>query len=218
MRAYQLFNGGEIYSAREYDIASATEIKEGQIVKLSEGLVVAASTTETGAILGIAAENHSGSADALDPRANGTKIKVYDAEDLVMACPAVVVEATGGSTTTVTTDELGAYSADDWNGGYLKLVAKAANSTNADPIGTVKRITDYAYAASGTVSTFTVATGATAVDGDKFELYPPMGLAKFALDSSIKKVVATGVSATSLKACGRIESTSEVLYKAASHF
>jgi len=218
MRAHQLMDGGAIYSAREYDIASSTQIKAGQLVKLSEGLVVAAATTETGAILGIAAENHAGSADALDTRANGTKIKVYDAPELIMACPVPVVTATGGSATTVTADSLGAYSADEWNGGYLKLVEKAANSTNADPIGTVKRITDYAYAASGTVSTFTVASGATAVSGDKFEVYPPLGLAKFAYDSALQKVVYTGVSATSLKACGRIEETGEVLYKAASHF
>jgi len=218
MRAYQLFNGGEIYSAREYDIATSTEIKEGQVVKLSAGLVVAAATTETGAILGIAAETHSGSADALNLRSNGTKIKVYDAEDLVMACPVPVIEATGGSATTVTTDELGAYSADDFNGGFLKLVSKASGSTNTDPIGTVKAITDYSYAASGTVSTFTVASAGTANDGDKYELYAPAGLAKGALDSTLKKWVASGVSCTSLKVVGRIEDTGEILVKAASHF
>lgn len=218
MRAYQLFNGGEIYSAREYDIATSTEIKEGQIVKLSGGLVVAATTTETGAILGIAAETHSGSADALNLRSNGPKIKVWDAEDLVSACKVPVIEATGGSATTVTTDELGAYSADDFNGGFLKLISKASGSTNTDPIGTVKAITDYTYTASGTVSTFTVASAGTANDGDKYELYAPVGLAKMALDSGIKKIAYTGVSCTSLKVVGRIEDTSEILVKAASHF
>lgn len=215
MRAFQK-DGGAILSQREYDIASATEIKEGQLVKLSAGLVVACATTETGAILGIAAENHLGAADAINPRANGTKILVWDDPDLIMACKVPVFEATGGSATTVTTDELGAFAADDFNGGKLVLIEKASGSTNTDAIGTVKDITDYAYAASGTVSTFTVASAGTAVDGDKYALYPPVGLAKGALDSGIAKWVATGVSCTSLKICGRLDG--ELLLKAASHF
>lgn len=218
MKAYQKFDGGVIASAREYDIATSTEIKEGQLVKLSAGLVVACATTETGAILGIAAETHSGSADAINPRSNGAKIFVIDCPDVVMASPAVVVEATGGSATTVTTDELGAYSADDFNGGFLKLVSKVAGSTNTDPVGTIKQITDYSYAASGTVSTFTVASAGTANDGDKFELYPPVGLAKGALDSNIQNWVASGVSCTSLKVCGRDIDAGIILTKAASHF
>lgn len=218
MKAYQKFDGGVIIGSREYDIASSTEIKEGQVVKLSEGLVVAAATTETGAILGIAAENHSGSADALDPRANGTKILVIDDPQLVMASPVAEVTATGGSATTVTASTLGAYSGDDWNGGFMKLVSKASGSTNTDKIGTIKRITDYSYASSGTVSTFTVASGGTANSGDKYELYPPMGLAKGALDSGIQKWVNTGVSLTSLKVCGHNFDEKLILLKAASHF
>lgn len=217
MKAFQKADGGVIFSQREYDIAYNTAIKKGQLVKLSAGLVVLATATETGTILGIAAENHSGVADALDPRANGTKILVFDSPDLLMACPVPVVAATGGSATTVTASTLGAYSADDFNGGYMKLVKKAAGSTNTDPIGTVKRIEDYAYNATGTVSTFTVASGGTANAGDEYEIYPPIGLAKGALATGIDKFVLTGVSATVLRVVGRIEKTSEIILMAVKH-
>lgn len=217
MKAIQK-NGEVILSKREYDIAAATDIKEGQVVKIAAGLVVSAVAGETGAILGIAAENHTGVADALNPRNNGTKILVMDDPMAILACDAPVFEATGGSATTVTTDELGAYSADDFNNGFLVLVEKVANSTNTDAIGTVKQITDYAYASSGTVSTFTVASAGTANDGDKYMLFPPVGLAKGQLDTAIQKWVATAVTCTSLKVLGRDIEAGEVFFKTASHF
>ena len=68
MKFYQKLDGGVHVSAREYDVAYNTAITEGQLVKLSEGLVVSAAANETGAVLGVAAENHSGAADVLDPR------------------------------------------------------------------------------------------------------------------------------------------------------
>jgi len=78
MRAYQNVDGGFTFGVHEYDIAKTTAIKAGQVVKLSEGLVVAATAAETGAILGVAKENHSGAEDAINPRSNGTKILGHD--------------------------------------------------------------------------------------------------------------------------------------------
>ena len=91
----------------------------------------------------------------------------------------------------------------DVEGGYLKLVKKGASSTNADAIGTVKRITDSAYATSGTVTTLTVASGATACEGDEFEIYPPFGFKKAALDSGKQKIVLASTASSKLKVVGR---------------
>lgn len=217
MRIHQDVNGGVLKSAREYDIAYNTAIKEGQVVKLSAGLVVAAIAAETGAILGIAAESHSGVADALDPRANGTKIMVYDSPALVCKSPVPVFAAAGGSATTVTANTLGAFSNDDFNGGYLKLISKAVGSTNTDEIGTIKRITDYAYNSTGTVSTFTVASGGAANAGDVYELYPPIGFQKGNLDTNIQKLVLTATAALPIKVIGRNEEFSEIYTMAALH-
>ena len=187
MKLYQKADGGVLSSAREYDIAQTTDIKEGTLVKIAAGLVVACDGTS--APIGVAAETHSGVADALNPRNDGTKILVHDAPDAIFRCAAPKAAATGGTATTVTFSTLAAFADDDFIGGYLKLVKKGANSTNADAIGTVKRITDSAYATSGTVTTLTVASGATACEGDEFEIYPPFGFKKAALDSGKQKIV-----------------------------
>lgn len=210
MKPFQKADGGVLIGKREYDIAYNTAIKAGQVVKLTEGLVVAATANGTAQVLGIAAENHSGVADALDPRANGTKIMVYDDPMMIMTCPVPVVTAAGGSATTVTASTLGAFSSDDFNGGYLKLIGKASGSTNTDEIGTVYRITDYAYAAEGTVSTFTHASGGTANAGDTYELYPPRGFKKGNLDTGIEKLVLTATASIPLKVVGRNENQSEI--------
>ena len=205
MKAFQKADGQVLKSAREYDIAYNTEISAGQVVKLSEGLVVAASAGETGQVLGIAAENHKGAADGLDPRANGTKIMVYDDPALIFQCPVPVVAATGGSATTMTASTLAAFSNDDFNGGYIKLIEKAEGSTNTDPSGKIDRITDYAYTSSGTVSTFTKASGGTPYAGDKYEIYPPIGFKKGNLDSTRSKLILTATASLPLKVVGRDE-------------
>lgn len=202
MKAFQKADGQVLRSAREYDIAAATAISAGQVVALSEGLVVAAAVNITTQILGVAAESHSGVADAMDPRANGTKIMIFDDPALIFQCPVPVVAATGGSATTMTASTLAAFANDDFNGGYIKLVAKAVNSANTDPIGKIDRIADYAYNSTGTVSTFTKASGGTPSAGDVYEIYPPIGFKKGNLDSGREKLVLTATASLPLKVVG----------------
>ena len=203
MKPFQKADGQVLISAREYDIAYNTAVKAGQVVALSEGLVTVAAANITTQILGIAAENHSGVADALDPRANGTKILVYDDPMLIFQCPVPIAAATGGSATTMTASTLGAFSNDDFNGGYIMLVEKAEGSTNTDVVGKVDRITDYAYTSSGTVSTFTKASGGTPYAGDKYAIFPPIGFRKGNLDSTTRdKLVLTATASLPIKVVG----------------
>ena len=201
MKFYQKLDGGVLLSAREYDIAATTAIVEGQIVKLTSGLVVAAAAGETSAILGIAAENHSGVEDALDPRANGTKIVVVDDPETVMQCAAPqITAAAGGSATTIVAAEnnLAAFSANDLTGGYVQLVSKADGSTNEDAIGQVRRITSFASASS----TLTVDSGGTPTAGDVYAVYPPVGFAKGNLNETRTALVLTATANLSLKVIG----------------
>jgi len=204
VKPYQKADGQVLISAREYDIAYNTAVKAGQVVALSEGLVTVAAANITAQILGIAAEDHPGTADALDPRANGTKIMVWDDPMLIFQCPVPVADATGGSATTMTANTLGAFSNDDFNGGYIMLVEKAEGSTNTDQVGKVDRITDYAYTSSGTVSTFTKASGGTPYSGDKYAIFPPIGFKKGNLDSTTRdKLVLTATANLPIKVVGR---------------
>lgn len=202
MRPYQKVDGQVLLSAREYDIAKDTVILVGQVVCLAAGLVVLASAAQSGAILGIAAENHRGVNDPLDPRSDGERIKVFDDPAMVMQCHAPRFTATGGTATTITATTLGAFANGDFNGGYIKLVKKAEGSANTDAIGTVKRISAYAYNSSGTVSTFTVAEGSIANAGDEYELFPPIGFKKGNLDADREKLVLSATANLSLKVVG----------------
>ena len=205
MRAIQNAGGHVGLTARSYPIAANTDIEAGQVVKLSGGLVVSAIAAETGALLGIAAENHSGVADALNARNNGIEILVYDNPELIFECPAPKFAAASGSATTIvpTSGAVDANAADDsFNGCVAVLSKKAASSTNTDPEG--KRITVTDYTKSGTV--MTKASGGIPSAGDIYELYPVIGAAVggiASLDSTdFTKLVITAKGATKLKCVG----------------
>ena len=196
--AYDI-SGAQVVAGRDYPIATTTAIVEGTFVKLSAGLVVQPLVGETGAILGIAAENHSGVADMLNVRSNGTKIRVFDSPSLVHRTTAPQATATGGSTTTMAASALASFADDDFNGGVLKLISKVAASTNTDPIGTEYPITD--FTASSKTFTFASAGGAITA-GDVFAIFPPVGFAKGNLDSAFGKYDLTATASLAIKTVG----------------
>lgn len=202
MRPIQNAGGHVGITAREYPIASGTVIAEGQVVKLASGKVVSAVAAEVGAILGIAAENH-GVADALNLRATGNALLVYDNPELVFECPAPRFVASGGTGTTVTAapTEVACATSGGFAGGKLKLVEKAYGSTNTDSVGVVREITGYS---GGETASFTVTAGGTAVNGDKYALFPPVGATGVcSLDAaSISKFVCSGAGCTKIKVVG----------------
>jgi len=205
MRPIQNAGGHVGLTVRKYPIATSTAISLGQVVKLSAGKVISAIAAETAAILGIAAENHPGSADALNARANGEDILVYDNPELIFECPAPVITAASGSATTIVPangDVAAAAANDAFNDSVLLLISKAADSTNTDPIGKKIPVTD--YTASGTI--ITKASGGTPSEGDKYEVYPKLGAAVggiATLDGTyFSTLVLTAKGATKLKCVG----------------
>ena len=177
MHPVQNADGGSVLqTARNYPIDAATVIDAGAVVKLSGGKVVLAAAAETGGILGIAAEFHSGTEDALNLRANGKWILVCDNPTLIFECPAPTIKAASGSATTLVpaTGDVDASAADDaFNNAVLVLKEKAANSGNTDAVGTQIVVTDYAK--TGTV--MTKASGGVPGAGDVYEVYPVIGAA-----------------------------------------
>lgn len=198
MNCYQKIDGAVLKSAREYDIAPDTQIKAGQVVKLTAGLVVAAAAGETGALLGVAAEQHTGADDALNPRSHGKKIMVWDDPDLVMQCRAPEIEVTSGTATTIVASGIATFANDDFNGGYVKLISKAEDSTNTDEIGHVRRITDFVAADKS----FTLEDGGTPAAGDVYAVFPPIGFAKGNLNDTRTGLVLTATASLSLKVMG----------------
>lgn len=177
MHPVQNADGGSVLqTARNYPIDAATVIDAGAVVKLSGGKVVLAAAAETGGILGIAAEFHSGTEDALNLRANGKWIRVCDNPTLILECAAPTIKAASGSATTIVpaTGDVDASAADDaFNNAVLVLKEKAANSGNTDALGTQIVVTDYAK--TGTV--MTKASGGVPGAGDVYQVYPVIGAA-----------------------------------------
>ena len=214
MKFYQKLDGAVLISAREYDIAADTAIQDGQIVKLADGRVVAAAANETGAILGIAAENHSGQNDALDIRADGTRIKVIDDPATVMQCAAPeITAAAGGSATALIAAELATFANDDFKGGYVKLISKAEGSTNTDEIGDVRRI----EGSTASSKTFTLEEGGTPAEGDVYALFPPIGFNKGNLNATGTAIVLTATANLPLKLIGHDRKLNKINLIAGKH-
>ena len=93
------------------------------------------------------------------------------------------------------------FAADDFNGGYVKLISKAADSTNTDLVGTVRRITDYAVTAS-TSGTFTLENGGTPNAGDVYAVFPPVGFAKGNLNAAKDGLVLSASASLPLRVVG----------------
>lgn len=198
-------SGAVLHSEREYDIATTTNVVVGAFVKITDGLVVAAGSAETGAILGITAEAHTGTEDALNARNNGTKIIVRDAPGAIFACPAPVVKATSGSNaTTVKFTGASGVGSSAYNGGYIK-----------DTTGCVRRIT--ATSESSGAITLTVESGAAVNADDLITIYPPFGCALLGLSSDGTTLDITKTGATSIKVVGRDEATDQIWCMAVKH-
>lgn len=196
--------GSVLQTARNYPIDATTEIQAGAVVKLSGGKVVLAAAAETGGILGIAAEFHSGKEDALNLRANGEWIRVCDNPTLIFECAAPMIKAASGSATTIVpaTGDVDASAADDaFNNAVLVLKSKAASSTNTDAVGTQIVVTDYAK--TGTV--MTKASGGVPGAGDVYQVYPVIGAAIGGVASLGDKrlgITLKNVGATKLRCIG----------------
>ncbi|MCR5826643.1 MAG: hypothetical protein K6G54_08750 [Oscillospiraceae bacterium] len=216
MRFYQKIDGGVHVSAREYDVAADAALSEGQVVRLSEGRVMPALAGQSTAVLGVAAESHSGSADALNPRANGTKVLVMDDPAAVYCCAAPQITAVGGSETTLVFAEGRSFSADDFNGGFVRLLRKGAGSTNGDAVGTLRAVSDFAVT-PGESGTLTLERGGAPNAGDVYALFPPVGFAKGNLNDGRDGIVLTASSNLALRVVGRDETSNSICVMAKKH-
>lgn len=134
MRPIQNAGGEETICTRSYPVAKATAITAGQVVQLSGGKVVPAAAVQTAAILGIAGEDHSGTADILNPRADGDEILVCDNPGLIFECPVPTIRAASGSAATLVpaSGDIAAGAADDaYNAAVLVLKARPRAAATA---------------------------------------------------------------------------------------
>lgn len=197
MHAFQNAGGHVLLSARPYPIESDTAIMAGSVVKLSGGLVVQAAAAETGPILGIAAETHTGVEDMLDLRSNGEEILVYDNPELIFESGAPELNAASGTATTIVFSDVAAgVAAAAMVTGVVQLKSRVDGSGNKDVPGECRKISAYAD------KTATVSDGGTAAAGDVYYVYPAIGSIVGAMDAEASRLVLTASGQTKLRVVG----------------
>ena len=128
-----------VSNPRTYQIAAETAIEKGEMVKLTNGLVVAVDADSDDPYLGIAACQHDGA--TVDGVQTATTIPIYDDPNDVFALyPSGVITATGGSTTTFVDSSLLPATDNILNGGVIKIVTCALDSSL---VGRVINISDF---------------------------------------------------------------------------
>lgn len=152
---------------RKYDIAAATAIEKGEMVKLTNGLVVAVGDTDSDdPYLGVSAVSHDGA--TVDGVQTELTIPIYDdPQDVFALYPTKAITATGGSTTTFVDSSLLPATDDILNSGAIKIVTCAADSSL---VGRVVKISD--FTGSGGTITLAETLPAALAAGDTAYLCP----------------------------------------------
>jgi hypothetical protein len=169
--AYDL-NGSKVPFVKDMHIPTGTAIEQGEIVAFTPGtgVVVADGTDFDTCHLGVAVNAHAAN--------SGTSIKVSISPTAVYAhgCGNIIT-ATGGSTTTFVVSGLLPQTDDLWIGGYLQIIACAADSSLN---GTRIKITD----SEGSSGTLIFATQSAALaSGDTAYLCPgPLAITEYGWD------------------------------------
>lgn len=155
---------------KEYDIASDTEVYAGELVSIENSLVIKAEDGKD--VLGVCAEDHTGKADLLNARADGTKIRVNITDGAVYSAKAPEYTAKAGCTATTLVTASNGLSV-SVKSGFAVLVSKADGSTNTDAVGTKRRIS--AVAVTGETAEVTLTDGGVPCEGDTYMIIPDIG-------------------------------------------
>lgn len=161
--AYDLIAAGRPVM-KDFDVADATAIIKGELVRFTDGYVVAGGTDYTTAYLGVAAESKT----ANDGK---TRIRVYCSPTAVFKVDPITTTVTASPSATVWTDStvLLNSTADIANGAKLKIKSLAASATGTYTVGKVIPITDSA------TNTLTGSFPGNTTVGDKALLFPAIG-------------------------------------------
>ena len=173
--AYDLITGNTELMKPFY-IPTGTAIEKGEVVIFTPGTGVAAvgDSDQDNPVIGVAVEAHDG---ATAGRQVGLEIKVSCSPTACFKVPcAKVITASGGSVTTFVDSSLKPATDNIFNGGYIQVVACAADSTGS-MAGKMIKVTDH----TGSGGTLTFATQPHAfASGDTVRLFPgPLALTTY---------------------------------------
>jgi len=160
-------------------IAKATNIKKGQLVRISKGKIAIEAVNP---YLGISNETHTGEHDTFNPRNDDKKISVNVSTGSVYAVDPLTFTfaANAANATSATFPAPFSYASSDVIGGYMILLSKGAASANTESIGAIREITAY----NATTKLMTLTEGGIIGVGDKYAYFPPTGFKKLEIDAT----------------------------------
>ncbi|MBR3691272.1 MAG: hypothetical protein IKL89_01055 [Clostridia bacterium] len=206
--------GSQLRSMAEYPIAPTERVLAGQVVMLVNGRVVPAERRMCEPILGIAGEDHTGKQDALNSRAVGESILIYDSPMAVCESPAPEVIAAGGERGCVIAGEgLCGDFADNAFAGEIAVLT-AGGQDIADGIGTAYEICA-SHGADRRI--FLAGMHGTPLPGDRFAILPPLLFSGGVLDEERQRLALSDTCPLSLRVIGRDAARKRIFMLARRH-
>lgn len=168
MEFYMNSNGNTTPTIKEYVTNETVFLKKGTLMMVRDGKVLKADGTMTP--IGILAEDYDPEPNELNVHAGDKHVRVIVSPNAVYRVPPFRVTLTeNGTTTTMKWPGTVPTSSSAFKGGYFRLLEKGENSTNTDPIGTVRE-------SSGTTeSNVNLEEGGVPCAGDVYEIFMPVG-------------------------------------------
>ena len=190
MRFAYCLNGSKFPVENYVPVKKDKAIKRGQTVSLVDGMAEASSTAP---FIGVAAADHSGKPDPLNPGSDAVYIPVIVSPDAVYECdPQYITFTSGGTATTaiVTGSALASTPTADLIGSRIVCVSKGALSANKDGIGAIRAVTNYADA----TKTLSVEAGGVIGDGDVYAFIPKLNFGRMSMDAGCESPVISSTS------------------------
>ncbi len=161
---------------KEIRINKTDKFVKGKVVRVSiDGYV---SHYAVGNCLGVAAEDHTGEKDILNPRADGETVRIDITHGGVYSVPVPRISVTASTSSGFTCSSTGLTGL--IMGMRAVLVEKGDNSENTDSVGTERLITDVSI--SGGIATLTVSGIGTVGVGDVYAIVPNTGYKGYLAD------------------------------------
>jgi len=185
-------NGVRSPVMKEFDIADATAISMYELVRVTDGKVVAGGTDYTTPYAGVTMESKAANDGKTRIIVACSPFQVFEVDPV-----ATTVSASASATVWTDTVKLLNTTSDIANGGYLVIKEKAASATGTFQVGDKISITDSA------TNTLTGTFAGNTTVGDKGLLFPPIGnLGVTASATNALTLVWAATSGTALQCVG----------------
>ena len=170
MKFLYSLTGANVPVIKEFDTYNTEKIEKGDVLFLDIGKK--ATKSNSGNVLGVSAETHSGKEDILNERSNKDKIRVdITAGGVYSVAPLLLTAVQDGSTGSFfCSDENVDYSVEGFK---LVLVEKAEGSENTDNIGDVRNVS-FGSPEEGKIN-MSISAGGKTCKGDVYAMYPAVG-------------------------------------------